>query len=100
MSILVSRLQVKFMPMAPVRRRKTEPVSGAVGVVEDADLKHVVHVVRHRLRRRALSRGLYPHLDWRRDWPAGCRAFAAEPNPHAARQLLPPWRAYPWSCAA
>ncbi len=34
------------MPTAPTRRRKAEPVARAVGVVEDADLKHVVHVVR------------------------------------------------------
>ena len=36
------------MPTAPARRRKTEPVASAFGVVEDADLKHVVHVVRYK----------------------------------------------------
>jgi hypothetical protein len=44
---VLSKPQVKFIPMAPARRRKVEPVSGAMGVVEDIDLKHVVHVVRH-----------------------------------------------------
>ena len=59
---MLTRPQVKFMPMAPARRRKVEPISGAVGVVEDNDLKHVVHVVRRGRRPCTLGHA----LSWRR----------------------------------
>ena len=74
--LLIARaraLQVKFMPTAPTRRRKTEPVARAVGVVDDGDLKHIVHVVRNDAR------------SW--DWSAGCSVHLST-HPRAGRHYI------------